>query len=164
MLLNGTERSIQRPLNADKQKSCYSGKKTHNLKNNPLCTPDKEIIWLSKTFEGHVHDKRIMDKQPLCLPTGITLWQDTGFLGHYPENVTVKMPMKKSKGKEVSLIQKQQNKEISSFRMKIEHAIGEVKIFRIVKERYCCHKLFFEDLVWEIACGLHKFKLSCLSI
>jgi hypothetical protein len=101
-----------------------------------------------------------VDEQPFCLPAGITLWQDTGFLGHYPENVTVKMPMKKPKGKELSLLQKQQNKEISSFRIKVEHAIGEVKIFRIVKERYRCHKLFFDDRGFEIACGLHNFRIT----
>ncbi|RNC64400.1 hypothetical protein D7D25_11870 [Proteiniphilum sp. X52] len=33
-------------------------KKTHNVKNNLLCTPDKRILWLSKTCEGHVHDKK----------------------------------------------------------------------------------------------------------
>ncbi|KAA6307269.1 hypothetical protein EZS27_041064, partial [termite gut metagenome] len=31
---------------------------------------------------------------------------------------------------------------------------------RIVKERYRCHKLFFDDLVFEIACGLHNFRVS----
>jgi ADP-ribosylglycohydrolase len=29
-----------------------------------------------------------------------------------------------------------------------------------VKERFRCHKLLFDDLVFEIACGLHNFKLS----
>ncbi|KAA6318790.1 hypothetical protein EZS27_031242 [termite gut metagenome] len=70
------------------------------------------------------------------------------------------MPTRKLGGGDLSLAQKQQNKEISSFRVKVEYAIGRVKIFRILKERYPCHKLFFDDLVFEIACGLHNFRLS----
>jgi hypothetical protein len=70
------------------------------------------------------------------------------------------MPARKPRGRDLSLAQKQQNKEISSFRVKVEYAIGWVKIFRIVKERYPCHKLFFDDLVFEIVCGLHNFRIT----
>jgi hypothetical protein len=111
-------------------------------------------------LRGYVHDKRIADEQPLRLPAGITLWPDTGFLGRCPKNVRVKMPMKKSKGKELSTEQKQQNKAIASFRVLIEHAIGGVKKWRIVKERFRCRKFGFDDLVMLIACGLHNFKIA----
>ena len=33
VLLDGTERPIQRPLDEDRQSACYSGKKTHSIKN-----------------------------------------------------------------------------------------------------------------------------------
>ena len=126
------------------------------MKNDLLCTPDKRILWLSKTYEGHVHDQKIVDEQPLSFPTGITLWQDTGFLGHTPKNVTVKMPTKKPKGKELSEVQKEETKRISCFHILVEHAIGGVKKCRIVKERFRCRKFGFDDLVMLIACGLHN--------
>ncbi|KAA6343255.1 hypothetical protein EZS27_009047 [termite gut metagenome] len=135
-------------------------KKTHSLKNNVLTLPDLRIVWISQTYEGKIHDKTICDRENLVFPKGIRLWQDRGFLGYTPENVTIKMPIRKPRGRSLSEDQKQCNKEISSFRVKVEHAIGRVKIFRIVKERYRCHKLFFDDLVFEIACGLHNFRLS----
>ena len=135
-------------------------KKTHNIKNNLLCTPAKCILWLSRTYDGHVHDKKIADEQPLKLPSGITLWQDTGFLGHKPENVTLKMPTKKPKGKLLSDAQKKENKEISSFRILVEHAIGGIKKCRIVKDRFRCRKFGFDDLVMLIACGLHNFRIT----
>jgi hypothetical protein len=135
-------------------------KKTHNVKNNLLCNVQKRILWLSKTFDGHVHDKKIADEQPLRFPAGITLWQDTGFLGHNPENVTVKMPTKKPKGKELTAEQKYENRKISSFRIIVEHAIGGAKRCRIVKERFRCYKFGFDDLVMLIACGLHNFRMS----
>jgi hypothetical protein len=135
-------------------------KKTHNVKNDLLCTPNKRILWLSDTYDGCTHDKKIVDEQPLSFPTGITLWQDTGFLGHTPKNVTVKMPVKKPKGKELSDAQKEENKRISGFRILVEHAIGGVKKCRIVKERFRCRKFGFDDLVMLIACGLHNFRNS----
>ncbi|MDR1343150.1 MAG: transposase family protein [Prevotellaceae bacterium] len=124
-----------------------------------LCSPQKRILWLSRTHDGHVHDKKIADEQPLSFPAGITLWQDTGFLGHTPKNVTVKIPTKKPKGKELSEAQKKENKGISSFRILVEHAIGGVKRCRIVKDRFRCHKFGFDDMVMLIACGLHNFRI-----
>ncbi len=64
------------------------------------------------------------------LPLGITLWQDTGFQGHHPEGVNVIMPTKKPKGNELSEELKETNRSISSVRVKVEHAIGGVKICR----------------------------------
>jgi hypothetical protein len=135
-------------------------KKTHNVKNNVLSLPDRRIIWLSKTVEGSVHDKKICDNQPLHLVSGINLWQDTGFQGHNPENVNVMMPTKKPKGKELSEDQKELNRSISSFRVLVEHAIGGAKRCRIVKDRFRCHKFGYDDLVMELACGLHNLRIT----
>jgi len=135
-------------------------KKTHSVKNNLLSLPDRRIIWLSKTYKGSVHDKKICDYQPLHLASGINLWQDTGFQGHNPENVNVKMPTKKPKGKELTDEQKESNRSISSVRVLVEHAIGGAKICRIVKDRFRCHKFGFDDLVMELACGLHNLRIT----
>ncbi|MDR2064371.1 MAG: transposase family protein [Prevotellaceae bacterium] len=59
-------------------------KKTHNVKNSLLCKAQKRILWLSRTFDGSVHDKKITGEHPLRLPSGITLWQDTGFWDTIP--------------------------------------------------------------------------------
>ena len=76
--------------------------KSHNLKNDLLSTPERRVLWLSKTYEGSLNDKKICNNQPIHFPSGITLMQDTGFLGHNPINVTVMMPSKMPKGKELS--------------------------------------------------------------
>lgn len=135
-------------------------KKTHSVKNNLLCTCNLRIVWLSATYEGHVHDKKICDTEPFSLPKGIRLWQDTGFIGHRPAGVEVCMPKKKPKGRELTSDEKQENKRISGIRIKVEHAIGGMKKCRIVKERFRCHKFGFEDMVILIACGLHNFRIS----
>ena len=130
------------------------------MKNNLLCNPQKRILWLSKTFDGSVHDKKIADEESVRFPAGITLWQDTGFQGYTPKNVTVKMPTKKPKGKELTKEQKEVNRKISSFRILVEHAIGGVKRCRIVKDRLRCTKFGFDDTVMLIACGLHNYRMS----
>lgn len=53
VLLDGTERTIQSPTDEDRQSACYSGKKTHSIKNNLLCIGNLRIVWLSSTYEGH---------------------------------------------------------------------------------------------------------------
>lgn len=94
------------------------------MKNDLLCTANKRILWLSKTYDGCVHNRKIVDEQPLSLPLGTTLWQDTGFLDHKPKNAIIKMPTKKPKDRVLTENQKAENKKISSFRIPVEHAIG----------------------------------------
>ena len=70
------------------------------------------------------------------------------------------MPTKKPKGKQLFDVQKKENKEISSFRILVEHVTGGIKKCRIVKECFRCHKFGFDDLVMLIACGMHNFKIA----
>jgi hypothetical protein len=118
-------------------------KKTHNVKNNLLSLPDRRIIWLSKTVDGSVHDKKICDIQPLHFPSGITLWQVIGFQGHTPNGVIVKMPTKKPKGKELPDEQKEANRSISSFRVLVEHAIGGAKRCRNSQRSFQMPQVWF---------------------
>lgn len=87
-------------------------KKTHSIKNNLLCTNNLRIVWLSSTYESHVHDKKIYDEEPLLLPKGIRLWQDTGFIGHRPGGVEICMPKRNLKEKSLLVLK---NKRTSGF-------------------------------------------------
>ncbi len=35
---------------------------------------------------------------------------------------------------------------------------------RIIKDRLRCHKFGFEDLIMELACGLHNFRITLKNI
>ena len=83
-----------------------------------------------------------------------------GFQGYISDGVTVKMPTKNPKGKELIDEQKDANRSISSFRVLVEHAIGMQKDVATVKDRFRCHKFGFVDLVMELVCGLHIFRIS----
>ncbi len=69
-------------------------------------------------------------------------------------------PLKKPKGKQLTESQKQENKAKSSVRVVVEHAIGRVKICRIVKDKICLWKPQIKDKLMQLCCGLHNFRLS----
>jgi hypothetical protein len=73
-LLSGVERSIQQPLGYEQQQERYSGEKTHSVKKNILSLPILRIMYLSKTINGSVNEKRISDEQPCRLTQRINLW------------------------------------------------------------------------------------------
>ena len=135
-------------------------KKKHCLKNNVVVSPQHRVYYLSETYEGSIHDITIVKEEGWQFPEGIVLYQDTGFQGHAPDNVVVMQPLKKPKGKELTEEQKSKNKQISSVRVKVEHTIGEIKIFRIVKDTIRNWKYGFKDLIMEICCGLQNFKIA----
>ncbi len=68
---------------------------------------------------------------------------------------------KKPKGKELTPEQKEHNRLISSIRIVIEHIISGIKRCRIVKDLFRNTKEKYDDLVIEIACGLHNFRVHC---
>jgi hypothetical protein len=86
VLIDGSERRRQRPKQAEKQALHYSGKKkTHTDKNVLVASAaDEEVLFLSRTYPGKTHDKRIADAEQLSYPPGTTLYKDTAFQGYEP--------------------------------------------------------------------------------
>jgi len=92
------------------------------------------ILFLSQTCEGKKHDKRAADEAGYDLPDRSTLLQDTGFQGFAIEGVTIIQPKKKPRGQELTIEDKENNRAISKIRIRVEHAIGGAKRYRIVKD------------------------------
>jgi hypothetical protein len=158
---DGTERTIERPKEAEAQTTFYSGKrKRHTVKNNVLVNASSKIVMLTGTCEGKKHDKKIADETQLTLPKGSYLYQDTGFQGYSLPDVTICQPMKKPRGRELTVAEKENNRQISHIRIQVEHAIGGVKRYRIVKDQLRVRKDNFRDRVMETCCGLHNFRLK----
>lgn len=157
-IIDGTERRIQRPSDQDKQKAYYSGKKkAHTVKNNLVAdSTSRSVIYLSPTVSGKTHDKTLADQCAVEFPPASVLLQDTGFQGYAPLDVIVLQPKKKPRGKELSLADRWMNHLISQARITIEHVIAGVKRCRIVKDVFRNTRRDYDDLVMEIACGLHN--------
>lgn len=158
---DGTEREIQRPKDKQAQQTFYSGKKKrHTVKNNVVVNVQAKITLLTATWEGKKHDKKVSDEAGLTLPEGSQLYQDTGFQGFALEGVSILQPKKKPRGQELTQEAKEANRQLARIRVRVEHAIGGVKRYRIVKDRLRNWKTGFRDLVMETCCGLHNFRLN----
>lgn len=160
---DGVERPIPRSTDWETQQEEYSGKKkTHTTKNTILSDSNSQINFLSASREGKVHDKKINQEENIALPDRSRCFQDTGFIGYSPkgEDLQIIMPMKKPKGKELTDEQKQDNTRISRVRVKVEHVMSGIKRLRIVKEKVRAWTNGFRDMVMEIACALHNFRLK----
>ena len=97
--LDGTERRLHRPVNIDKQKQKYSGKKkTHTDKNLLLVNENtKKVVYLSPTVEGKKHDKKLADESQIRYPKNASLTKDTGFEGYEPKDVVTQQPKKSAR-------------------------------------------------------------------
>jgi hypothetical protein len=86
VIIDGTERRRQRPKSPEKQGLHYSGKKKAHTDKNVLVAhaADRQVLFLSGTYPGKAHDKRIADEAHLRYPPGTTLYKDTGFQGYEP--------------------------------------------------------------------------------
>jgi DDE superfamily endonuclease len=123
---------------------------------NEIC----HICFLSATYEGKVHDKSVADLAGYSLPDGSCLYQDMGFQGFILNGITIVQPKKKPRGGELTPPEKATNRRIVSIRIRIEHAIGSVKRYRLVKDKIRLFKDGIRDTIMETCCGLHNFRLQ----
>jgi len=62
----------------------------------------QRVDYLSQTYCGKTHDKKIADREAIQYPPHATLDQDTGFQGYAPLGVLTFQPKKKPRGKDLS--------------------------------------------------------------
>jgi hypothetical protein len=117
------------------------------------------ILFLSDTHGGRVHELHIAEATRNPLPAGSGLLQDLGFLAFTLPGVELLMPTKKPRGQELRLEEHVANEELHQRRLRIEHVNSSVKCCRIVKDRIRLWKEGVRDLVTELCCALHNFRV-----
>jgi hypothetical protein len=132
------------------------------VKNVLLINAALPIVFLSATYPGSTHDKRSADATPYPLPAGSRLLQDLGFLALTLPQVEVIIPTKKPRGRALTRAQKAANRRIARRRVRIEHVNSSVKRCRIVHDPSRLRKAGVRDLVMEVCCGLHNYRLRLL--
>ena len=85
--------------------------------------------------------------------------QDLGFLSCTLPQVEILMPTKKPRGQELTVEQHLANQALHQRRLRIEHVHSRVKRCRIVKDRLRLWKKGIGDVVMEICCALHNFRV-----
>jgi hypothetical protein len=85
--------------------------------------------------------------------------QDLGFLAFTLPEVVILMPTKKPRAQELTLAQQLANQALNQRRLRIEHVNSSVKRCRSVKDRIRLWKEGVRDLVMELCCALHNFRV-----
>src|SRR5262245_54937298 len=159
-IIDATERRRQRPKSPEKQALSYSGRKKQHCDKNLVIvnTRGKRIDYLSRTYPGKTHDKKIADAEGICYPPMATLYKDSGFQGYEPAVKKTCQAKKKPPRGELTEAEKRSNRKLAQIRVKVEHDLAGVKRSRIVKDVLRNTKDDVSDAVMEAACGLHNVR------
>ncbi len=163
VMIDGTERPIQRPQDKQRQQENYSGKKRRQTRKHLAAVDEsKRVLVLSKAREGKVHDKRLLDESGLAaaIPDEVPIEVDLGFQGLQNEYVNIRIGHKKPRGGELTQVQKEENKALSRERVLCENAFAGVKRYNSVAAVYRNRVADFDDRLMLIAAGLWNFYLD----
>ena len=163
VIIDVTERPIQRAQDNEKQKEDYSGKKKRHTRSHLALTgPDRKILVFSHAYAGRHNDKGILNQEGWAdwIPDEVPIQVDLGFLGLQNEVANVELPHKKPKGGQLSDEQKADNRALASERVVCEHSFAGVKRYGIAHQVYRNRIKGFDDRSMVTAAGLWNFYLE----
>ena len=125
-----------------------------------------EQIICTELFNGKAHDGAIFKATTRVHPD-ILILADSGYRGLHKVHAHCLYPIRHKAdidkmSEEEKSKRKSSNKKISSVRMKIEHIIGRVKVFKIVAERYR-NRLKRLLLRFNLICGIVNYEMRLLA-
>lgn len=109
--------------------------------------------------EGKKHDFNLYKKSKVHAKPETKIITDTGFIGIKKLHVNSELPHKRKKKQKLSKEQKIENRQISSQRAVNEHAIGFIKRFKIIAERYRNRRKRF-GLRFNLIAGICNFDMG----
>jgi hypothetical protein len=107
---------------------------------------------------GKKHDFRLFKESKTQIHPEITAKTDTGYIGIAKIHKNSILPKKKSKKKPLTAEDKAMNRQISSDRVDNEHAIGFLKRFHILADKYRNRRKRF-GLRFNLLAGICNFDL-----
>jgi hypothetical protein len=116
-------------------------------------------LFLSATSAGSTHDTRIAEATPYPLPAGSRWLQDLGCLALTLDQVEIIMPTRKPRGRALTRAQRGAHRRLARRRVRIEHVNRSVKRCRIVHDICRLRRAGVRDLLMEVGCGLHHFRV-----
>lgn len=150
ILIDGTEQPKQRPQDKQKRKDDYSGRrKRHTLKQIVTTTPGGLILDQSPAVGGRTHDVRAFREHVATGCPGASLWAsvehlrvtcyaDSGFSGIEKLSLpaTTRVTAQARRNRPLTAEQKTLNRVRSQVRIRVEHAIGHRKQYRVASSVY----------------------------
>ncbi len=172
LIFDGTETLTVRPQGQQEQKEKYSGKK-HTHTDIALVLSDKRtrIYYVSRLYDGKNVDMGILKKE---FTPGKGWFKDhkvlfdLGFVGveklyTFKELIIGEKRQRKSKAcpkPRLTAGQKEKNRKISKERIFVEHAIGRMKRFHILRNRCRMKCQILKDRIIGICAALWNYRLE----
>ena len=163
VIIDVTERPVQRAKDNDKQRDDYSGKKKRHTRSHlALVDPNRKILIFSHAYAGRHNDKGILNQEGWAewIPDEVSIQGDLGFFGLQNEVVNVELPHKKPPGGQLSDEQKADNRALASERVVCEHSFAGLKRYGIAHQVYRNRMEGFDDRSMVTAAGLWNFYLE----
>lgn len=159
LLVDSTEQHRDRPREYKEQKKFFSGKKKkHTFKNQFIILPEvRDIVDVIVGRAGPASDINLLREQQKKFLITQKFKGDKAYIGE--KNVAT--PHKKPKSRELSEIQKQENKAFSSSRILIEHLIRLVKVFQVAAQRFPLRPQTYQQVILTV-CGLVRLRIGAL--
>lgn len=161
VIVDGVGMPTRRPKR--QQKKNYSGKSKRHEKKVVLAVNRKDglILGRTKLRSGAVHDKRILEKdilyQKLKKEKGIKKRADSAWTGE-DANTGWVVNKRGRRNHPLTKKEKQENKGLSKIRIKVEHAIRRVKVFKRIGDKTCFRLKGKMDKVLNVAINLANYK------
>ena len=128
-----------------------------------MCDEFKRILYLGKTKPGSIHDFKIFKKETISnsIPDLVGHWVDKGFDGikNLLPSASIVIAHKRRRGSDLTNEQKEENKIISSLRVVNEHAIGGIKKFGSLSQKYRNKGNLIADTFINVAAGLWNLQI-----
>ena len=158
---DSTEQQIPRPVDKERRKIFYSGKKKrHTIKNQITVNNRGYILHKVGYKKGRKHDYDIYKNNHPDIPKQVIIVFDLGYLGvetDFPEQLSA-LPYKKKINQFLSDDEEEYNKIHSKKRIIVEHTIGRLKKYRIMSDIFR-NKLRKYNKVSDIVGGLVNYRI-----
>lgn len=159
LIVDSEEQDRERPSEYQIQKKYYSGKqKSHTFKNQFIVLPlGQDIVDVVVGQPGPVSDISLCRERLRLFHPQQKLIGDKAYIGE--SQITT--PNKKSKNRELTEEQKEENRSLSKQRIFVEHLIRVLKIFKASQERFRLRKDRYAEVLLTI-CGLVRLRKGSL--
>lgn len=159
--IDSTEQQIPRPVDKERRKMYYSGKKKrHTVKIQLLINDHGYILHKTDHKKGRRHDYDIYKENHPATPKDVVNVFDLGYLGvekDFPQQLS-SLPYRKKRNLQLSQNQKEYNKMHSKKRIVIEHIICRLKKYRIMSDIFR-NRLRKYNKVSDIVSGLVNYRI-----
>jgi len=138
----------------------YSGKKKRHTQKTQIIADKLSRKILCTAFDkGRKHDFKLFKDSRVYLKEETICLADTGYQGIQKLHKNSELPKKKTKKRPLTKEDKKRNRRISAIRISIENIIREVKIFRIIAEKYRNRRKRF-SLRFNLIKAIYNLNLS----